>query len=313
MRLGVGNRDLARLRDVFRPTRPFNLVLAGRKVHRFAGASVNLRMEEEVGSQSSRRRGINPPLRVSEQKRSHRGTAIDIKDVESDGHRGLGGEQDVEIAAEPQILRPLADIEPKLRLASARVSAVNRDQAVFDLQAGESFIERAIVEARHVHPALRDIRREDARLGLRAVGRLPINRRGVWTLDGQRRGHAGFVLHFHKEHGPTILVQARRRRSLNRLHPALGVDVDPDETERVERFLDCLDGFFWIVEEISGLQPLQESRGERLAEKAHRLAQPLRLSGQRLEIDIGDDRQAIGPRHGSSQTGNKRNRGQDAS
>ena len=313
MRFRVGNRDLSRLRDIFWSSCPFDVVFAGGQVHGFAGVAIDLGVEVEVGSKPAGGRRINAFLCVAKQERGDRGTAVEVENVES--HRdGWGGvEEDVEIAPKAEILGSLADVEPQLRLATAGVATVNRDQAVFDLKAGERLVQWTVVEARQVHPALGDIGGKNGRVGLGAIGRGFIDRSSIGAVDGQRGGHPGLVLNLHEEDAPAVLVQLRRRGPLNRLDPALGIDRDSHEAKRIKRFLDRLDGLLRVVEMGGVVKPLEDGLGQRLSQKIQRLAQTLRLRGEGLEIDFGDNRKHIGTRGGLSNNESNRKRNQDAS
>ena len=51
------------------------------------------------------------------------------------GHRRLAGEEDVDVAAEAQVLGPLTDVEADPRLALAGVAAVDLHDPVLEAQA----------------------------------------------------------------------------------------------------------------------------------------------------------------------------------
>ena len=65
------------------------------------------------------------------------GPAVVVLHVQHHRDRGLAGEEDVDVAPEAQVLRPLADVEADLGLALAGVAAVDLDDPVLDRQAGE--------------------------------------------------------------------------------------------------------------------------------------------------------------------------------
>ena len=74
-------------------------------------------MEEEVGSEPAGLRRIDSPLRIANQKRRHRRPAVRVVYVEETETAGSHSEENVDVAPEAEVLRPLADVEGDLRLA----------------------------------------------------------------------------------------------------------------------------------------------------------------------------------------------------
>ena len=67
---------------------------------------------------------------------------------------GLDVEQDRHLAAEAEVLRPLADVEADRRLALAGLAAVDKQDGVLDLQAAQVRRHRLVGEHLHVEEAL---------------------------------------------------------------------------------------------------------------------------------------------------------------
>ena len=96
-----------------------------------------------------------------------------------DIHRRLAREKNVDLAAEAQILRSLADIEADPRLALAGVAAINLHDAILEAQSGKGPLERPVIEHDHIGPALNDVGGANRCLRFGATGRLPVHRGGV--------------------------------------------------------------------------------------------------------------------------------------
>ena len=92
-----------------------------------------------------------------------------------------------------------------------------------------------------------------------------------------------------------MLISFGRGRPLLGLDPALGVDFDADQAERVEDLLDTLTppaGSAWSM--ASSIRRLRLGR-KRLAELVEGLDDPADLGAERLEFHVRHDRQVVGP------------------
>src|SRR5271157_1782026 len=188
--------------------------------------------------QRSSGRGINPSHPVPENERGHRGTAILVLHVQRHQDRGVTRKEDVHVAAKPEVLRPLADIEAEFGLALAGVAAVNLDDPVLDGKSRERALQGAVAKRGQVHPALGELRGTDRPFRLGTAGRLPVDRLGVGTGRLKLRGHTSLVPYLDQKHRPAVLHQPGSCRTLGRLHPAFGVDVDSDQAMSIHDSLE---------------------------------------------------------------------------
>ena len=111
-------------------------------------------MKEEVGSQPAAGRRINPAHPVAKDERRHRRACILVANVENERHRRLAGKEDINIAAEAQVLSALADVEADLRFTLAGIPAVDLQDLILEAQ-----VRTAIVSAAGRHRCSRSIQR----------------------------------------------------------------------------------------------------------------------------------------------------------
>ncbi len=202
---------------VLRAARELDLIGSRRQRDRLAALAVDLGMEEEIRREPAAGRRINPPHPVAKDERGHRRPAVVVADVEDHGHRRIAREEDVDVAPETQVLRPLADVEADPRLALAGVAAVDLDDPVLEAQSGERTLERTVVEHGHIGPALDEIGGTDRRLRLGLAGRLLVDRSGVGAFGDQLGRDAGLVVNLDQEHRPAVLHQPGPGRALRAL------------------------------------------------------------------------------------------------
>ena len=122
-------------------------------------------------------------------------------------------EQDIDLAAEAEILGSLAHVEARSCLAQTSVTAVDLDDSIFQGQAGEGAGHGAVVEEGQVEPAIGDLGRGNGlgRVGL--VRRGLDQRRCVGAFGLQLGGDAGLVMNLDQEDGPAVLGESRRGRA----------------------------------------------------------------------------------------------------
>src|SRR5262249_18509909 len=135
--LGPRHVDGPRLGLVLGPAGELDPEGARGQGHGLAALAVDLRVEEEIGGQAAAGRGINAAQGVAEDEGGHARPSVLVPDVEDDRDGRLAVEEDVDVAAEAQVLRPLADVEADLRLALPGVPAIDLDDAIFDAEARE--------------------------------------------------------------------------------------------------------------------------------------------------------------------------------
>ena len=64
-------------------------------------------------------------------------------------------EQHLDVVAEPDVLRPLADVEAHDRRSLARIAAVNLEDEVFDAEPRQALPHRRPIEDRDLCPSIR--------------------------------------------------------------------------------------------------------------------------------------------------------------
>ena len=180
----LGHLDRPAGHEVLRPAGDLDVVSARRQGDRLAVAAVDLGMEEEIRREAAAGRGINSPHPVADDERGGRRLPVLVADPEHHRHARFGLEQHIHVAAEAQVLRPLADVEADLRLPLAGIPAVDLDDPVLQAEPREGLHHRPVVVHRQVHPALDDLKRPDRRLRVRTPGRTVDRRAARW---GSRR------------------------------------------------------------------------------------------------------------------------------
>jgi len=225
-----------------------------------------------------------------------RNEAVVVADVEGHGDGRRGREEDVDAAPKAEVLRPLADVERELGLATAGVATVNLDDPVLQGQSRQGSIQRLIAEHGDVAPALDDVGFEDRALGLGRVGGLLENRLGVGALNRQVGRHARLVVNLDEEDAPTSLMQDGRGGARGRLHPALGVDLDPDKARGIQNLLDHPRRLRLVVRLDRAFDPRLLHRRERPAENIQRLDHAPNLSAEGLKFNVRHNGKLVGPR-----------------
>ena len=106
----------------------------------------------------------------------------------------LAVKEQIDIAAEAEILRSLANVEAELGVAFASVATVKLDAAILQGQATERFGERLGIVHRQAKPTIDD-------LALRRIG----VRSGVWAAGDEFRSNTGLVVDLNQETAPALL------------------------------------------------------------------------------------------------------------
>ena len=131
--------------------------------------AIDLIVEKEVGSQTSRGIRIDSSLFVAEEKRRGGRLAIEILHSQRDFNRWQTSEEHRSRIPEADVLRALPDIEAHFRFPLADVAAVDLQDAVFQREAAQLRRERLLVEQDRIHPSQRDVAKRDDRLRARTV------------------------------------------------------------------------------------------------------------------------------------------------
>ncbi len=291
-----GNLHGARDRPVLGPTAVGHRELTGRQQHVLAVRSVDVLLEKQVGRQPFRLRREHVPLAIHELEPAGGRCPVVVQDAEPDRDGGLHGEQDGDLGAKPEVLRPLAHVKRDRGLAPARLARIDQRERVLGFEpaqvrrhrrGGEHLqIEKAIGLARGVlvlaqalllHPLAGEPRHARVdRARLRAPDAEPL--------------HAGALvddLHDHRR--VAGLLQHRRRRSTRDLDPRFRVDVHGEQHMGIEQFLQPL-----RVASLAGPRQIGAEIGRpRRPEIVQRFSQTLNIGRERLRLD-GDRGQARG-------------------
>ena len=171
------------------------------------------------------------------------------------------------------------------RKSAAFVAAIDLDDAVLELQAGQFCHQRLIVIDLDVHESIGHIRRQDRWLRIRAAGRASVERRGVGAGRFQVGRHAPFVMHLDQKHAPALLDKLRRCRPASNLHAAFGVDINSGQAALIENFLDRLDGVIGIGNRDCLVERGLLVFGQRLAEQVESFGNSFDLRLERLSFD----------------------------
>ena len=111
------------------------MIRPGGKQHHAAVGAIDLLLEEQVGGDALGLRGMDAARAVEEGEVGDGRRAVVVADAEPDRDGRAHVEEDRHLAAEAEVLRPLADVEADRRLSLARLAAVEQGQGVLDPQA----------------------------------------------------------------------------------------------------------------------------------------------------------------------------------
>ena len=273
------NGEGAGLRDRLGASIIANGVGAARQFHVFAVGAVDLRVKMKVRRKPLGLRRIDAAQLVAKFKTSRGRLAVFVEHLERDLAGRLAVEQQIDLVAKAEVLRPLANVEAELGVALAGVAAVKLDDAIFECQTAERLGERLRVVHGQAKPAVADLilRRAGVGEGVRAAG----------TKLG---GDTGLVVYLDEKTAPTLFNQLELGRTGFHLHARLRVDVDAEQALGIKDLLNSSDGIGVVrltkrlVEAPLGLG------GERFAEIILGLNESLNLRLERLKIHIMDFR-----------------------
>ena len=206
-------------------------------------------------------------------------------DVDADGVRRTGGEQHLDVVAEPDVLAALSDVEADERRALARVAAVDLQDDVFDPESRQPLTHRRLRVDRHVGPPFAHVRLGQHVLRLGRLAGRHVDAADVRTRDRQRRGDARVVQHLDEKEPRAALHQLRRRHALLHPHPALRADVHGHQHPAIEHALERGDRRRFVAHTDRAVERLHVGGGERLPEIPQRRLDTPRLLRQRLERD----------------------------
>ena len=275
-----------------------DLELSGREEDRLAVGPVDLGVEEEIGGEAAARRRVDAAELVADDERGRRRPTVGVLHPERHGDGRLDREQDVDVAAEPEILAPLPRVEHQLGLAMAGVAAGDLEDAILHRQAGEPPEHGPVVVQGDVAPAIDDVGRLDRLRGLGRARRRRIDRPRVGAVDPQAGRDPGLVADLDEENRPAPLHQHRSRRARGRLHAALRVDLHAHEAAGVQHLLDRPHARVRVRRLDRGFEPGLLTDRQRPAQDLQGLADAASLRGERLELDVLVHRQVVGPPRG---------------
>ena len=244
---------------------------------------VDLRLEVEVGRQALRNVRIDAIELVAHGEPGGGRPAVLVLDVDADGVRRAGGEQHLDVVAEPDVLAALADVEADERRALPGVAAVDLQDDVFDPESRQPLPHRRLRVDRHVGPPFAHVRLGQHVLRLGRLARRHEDAADVRARDRQRRGDTRVVQHLDEKEARAALHQLRRRRALLDPHPALGADVHGDQHAAIEHALQRGNRRRVVAHADRVVEPLHVGSRERFPEKPQRGLEPPCLLGEGLE------------------------------
>ena len=221
------------------------------------------------------------------------GLIVFILHAERDLARGQTVEQQIDFIAKAEVLRALADIEEELRFALSRVPAVELDDAVFEFESAQLFLERLGVE----HRRSSQVRAGRAAPPCAGESTCP-NRRSTrrprraiapfgLTACSSAVTPASFCTLTRKLANPAPPVRAWPDR--RDLHPRLGVDVDAAKAVLIQDLLHLSSRTVARC-----LQRLRQrffiGRAQRGAQEFQRFLESANARRQRLPFHIAHDR-----------------------
>ena len=261
-------------------------------------------LEKQIRSQPLGLRRIDVPSPVPEGEAAAGRPAVEIFNGQPDRDGGADVEEDGHIAAEAQVLTPLADVEAQGRLAFARLAAVEERDSIFQLQAAEPGGHGLAGEDLHCQEAVpvpaRVLVFGELSLILAAHAErchAAVNRSRLWALDAQRLRDGAVVDDLDQDRGKAGLLEDRPGRTARRLDARFRIQRNDHEDMRVEQFL-----------ELAGVTPIGRRlqcrgslRRQRRPQVRQGLDQPLDIGRQGLACDIDGGRLlSPGRRHGQA-------------
>src|SRR5207247_1036635 len=141
-----GHGDVLGQDEILRPARVADGVLARLQEDGLAIGTVDLGVEEEVGGQATALRRIDAALVIAEGERGHRRLAVHVADaqLDEDSRRALEEIDDLVTSSDPllgwggKLLVSVApEAEAEAPFPAAGIAAVNLEDAILQLQAGE--------------------------------------------------------------------------------------------------------------------------------------------------------------------------------
>jgi hypothetical protein len=241
----VGNRDFAAEDAVFRSATVLERELARREQERLAVGTIDVRLEEEVGSEPFGLRRIDMTLSIAHEQTSDGRSAVVIGNFELHARGGPHVEQNRRLAAKAEVLVALLDIEADRRFAFAGLVRIDESDRVLDLQAAEFVGERRSGEHLDREEAVFVARRVLvlAQSGLllalhREVGHAGIDGTGLRAGDAEPLRAGAFIDDLEEHRGETAMLKRCRRGTAEHLDARFGIDGDRQKDVLVERALN---------------------------------------------------------------------------
>ena len=192
----IADGDGAGLRDRLGASIIANGVGAARQFHVFAVGAVDLRVKMKVRRKPLGLRRIDVSKFVSKFKTGGGRLAVFVEHLEREFAGWLAVKEQIDLAAEAEILRSLANVEAELGVALASVAAVKLDDAILQGQAAERLGERLGIVHRQAKPTIDDLALRRTGVGL-----------GVWAAGDEFRSNTGLVVDLDQKAAPALLDQ----------------------------------------------------------------------------------------------------------
>src|SRR5688572_22722604 len=116
--------------------------------------AIDLIVEVEIRSKPTGASGIDAALGIAKDELAGGRLAVVIENIQPHANGRFAGEYDGELIAKAEILRALANIKDELSFSLAFVTAVDLQDAIVELEAGELFGQGLRIVGHQVHPAI---------------------------------------------------------------------------------------------------------------------------------------------------------------
>lgn len=168
--------------------------------------------------------------------------AVFVLDTHPNGMRRQCGEDDLDVVAEPDILRSLSNVEPNHGRSLTRIAAVRLQNHVLDAETREALPHRRPIVHSKLRPSISHMRHREIHTRARTACGWAIDPAHVGRLHPKRSGHTCFVHDLHQEQPGAVLNELRARRALLNLHAAFRADVNGRDDVAVQYFLQSSGG-----------------------------------------------------------------------
>src|SRR4029077_336220 len=212
-------------------------VLALGQAQGFTVSAVNLRLKEEIRSQTLGGIGIEPAQFVPHDEGRHDRISVLVVYAQRDRMRRECGKENCHVIAKAYILRSLTYVETDDGRSLAGVATVNGQDLILNRQPREAWEHRWILVQRNVGPAVRSLFRGKLHGGLGVFCGLYVHVSRVWTLHLELCRHPRLVDHLDQKDPGSRFDQLRPGSAALNFCAALGINLKESENVRVQNAL----------------------------------------------------------------------------